>query len=252
MGPTKLQSNRREYKYLVSEKTARQIKDYVLKYLGPDPYTRLDNDAGYAVHSLYLDSPEFVLCRATMNGLKNRYKLRIRFYDEVPDHPVYFEIKRRVNEVILKQRAAVRRSSLAKLLTGGQPSESDLQQLDTDNYKALCTFCSLRDEIAATPTAFTSYLRQGFEPIDSNVVRVTLDRQLRAGRFLGWLSAADVQTWPQPHVNGVVLELKFTDRFPDWTQALVECFDLSRTSVPKYVLCMEALKLLSMPWLSRL
>jgi len=59
-----------------------------------------------------LDNPGLSLCHATIDGVKNRFKLRIRFYDHVESNPVFFEIKRRVNDVILKERAAVRRASV--------------------------------------------------------------------------------------------------------------------------------------------
>ena len=39
----------------------------------------------------------------------------------------------------------------------------------------------------------------------------------------------------------VVLELKFTDRFAAWMRTLVEEFNLQRTSVPKYVHCINAM-----------
>ena len=34
-----------------------------------------------------------------------------------------------------------------------------------------------------------------------------------------------------------MLELKFTDRFPQWMELLVETFNLNRVSMPKYVEC---------------
>jgi hypothetical protein len=48
---------------------------------------------------------------------------------------------------------------------------------------------------------------------------------------------ANLQGWARPDIGGVVLELKFTDRFPYWMQTLAETFNLQRTSVPKYVEC---------------
>src|SRR4051812_9192400 len=105
----KLQSNRFELKYLVSEGAARAAREFCSSYLTPDEYARPELGNAYRIHSLYLDSPGMDLCRASMTGLKNRFKLRIRFYDEVPHHPVFFEIKSRLSDVVKKERAAVRR-----------------------------------------------------------------------------------------------------------------------------------------------
>jgi len=54
----------------------------------------------------------------TINGIKNRYKLRLRYYDTNAKSPVFFEIKRRMNNCILKQRGGVRQEFVAYLLSG--------------------------------------------------------------------------------------------------------------------------------------
>ncbi len=242
MGSTsKLQSSRFEFKYIVDEQAAREIQRFVRSYLEPDAYTVGREGAGYHVHSLYLDSTDLFTCRATLHGEKNRFKLRLRFYGEDDDSPVFFEIKRRENVVIMKQRAAVQRSAVQRLLAGEWLDHRCLLKDDEKNRHALHNFCFLCRKIHAQPAAYTSYLREGYEPPSSNTVRVTFDRDLRAGRFRGSLSVADLQRWARPDVGGVVLELKFTDRFPNWMHTLTETFNLQRTSVPKYVECVTLL-----------
>jgi hypothetical protein len=213
--------------------------------LAPDQYTPDSYNEGYPVHSLYLDSPDLHTCCATQQGQKNRFKLRVRFYDEDPDKPVFFEIKRRDGQVILKQRAMVWRKFADRLLFGGPPSLEYLAREDLKNWKALYDFCRLRDLIDARPTAYTSYLRAGYEPASNNSTRVTFDRRIRAGRFNGQLSALDIQDWPLIEVAGVVLELKFTDRFPNWMHEMAQLFDLCRGSMPKYVECVSLILNLS-------
>jgi hypothetical protein len=233
----KLQSSRFELKYVIEEDRARRIRDYVLRFLEPDQHTNPDEGFGYSVHSLYVDSPDLKLCRSTITGEKNRFKLRIRFYDDRPDSPTFFEIKRRVNDVMLKQRAAVWKSSVPRLLAGHWPTRADLIKDDEKNFRSLYNFCELRNMIGGGPAAYTSYLREAYEPPDSNNFRVTFDRNLMAGAYTGTLSVADLERWARPEIGGVVLELKFTDRFPNWMHDLVQMFELQRVSVPKYVEC---------------
>lgn len=38
----------------------------------------------------------------------------------------------------------------------------------------------------------------------------------------------------------VVLELKFTDRFPKWMHELTQLFSLQRVSIPECILCIDA------------
>ena len=238
MREDKLQSARYEFKYVVSEHLAQKIREYVLAFLEPDDFTKGKEGRGYDVHSLYLDGDSFQTCYAVFQGQKNRFKLRVRFYDE--GGPVFFEIKRRVNTVILKQRAMVHRDDVSKLLDGYPPHREFLVYPDNDkHYKALSNFCELRDRIRATPAAYTSYLREGYEMHGDNAVRVTFDRELRAGAFRGKLSVEDIADWGEPEMGGVVLELKFTDRFPNWMWTLVQFFDLNRTGFAKYCKCVS-------------
>lgn len=238
---SKLQSSRYEFKYLVDETKAKQVRQFAGLYLEPDRFTVGKEGVGYAVYSLYMDSPDLLTCRATVTGHKNRFKLRIRFYDDNPTSPVFLEIKRRVNTVILKQRAAVKRSSMDRLVTSHRLDRSDLITDDQKNREALYNFCTLCSRINARPAAYVCYMREGYEPASNNVVRVTFDRNLRGGPFRGQFGVADLERWAQPKIDGVVLELKFTDRFPSWMHTLAETFDLDRTSVAKYVHCISLL-----------
>ena len=238
---SKLQASRFEYKYHISELQARSIYGFVRSYLAPDQFTPEGFNDGYAVHSLYLDSPDLHTCAAVLQGDRNRFKLRVRFYDNDATKPVFFEIKRRQNSVILKQRALVARAYAEGLVLGATPAREHLVRDDLKNWKALFEFCELRDQIHARPAAYTSYYRAGYEPKAGNEVRVTLDRRIRAGVFRGRIEAVDVENWPLIEQPEVLLELKFTDRFPDWMGELTEIFDLTRGSMPKYVRCVSLL-----------
>ena len=239
----KLQASRHEYKYLIDEGRAYAIRRFLGAYLPPDTYTAAWGGIGYPVHSLYLDSPDLKLCQQTICGEKNRYKLRIRFYDDRPDRPVFLETKRRVYDVIIKQRVAVWRSAVPELLGAFVPDRSYLFEETDRNDRALRDFCELARSIDARPAAYTSYDREAYEPADTNFYRVTFDRNIRAGQFNGTLTIADRDQWPLVPFQGVVFELKFTDRFPEWMGTLVETFDLQRISVPKYVECMNLVEI---------
>ncbi|MFV2065522.1 MAG: VTC domain-containing protein [Pirellulales bacterium] len=232
----KFLASRFELKYVVSEEKARAIKQYLLRFLDPDEYTDPEDNLGYAIHSLYLDSPDLKTCYSVIQGSKNRFKLRLRVYGK-QDDPVFFEIKRRDNKVILKERAIVHRSCTDELLEGRWSRPSDLVNGSDSQIRALSHFCELRDLINAKPAAYVSYFREGYEPRESNRCRVTFDRRLRSGKYRETFNVADAVNWTDPKLPGVILELKFTDRFPLWMQDLVEWFDLSVQSVPKYVHC---------------
>mgnify|MGYP003302831020 FL=1 len=96
-----LQRQRYEHKYIIRENVALAVRDFVSSYLELDSFGATQPNKSYPVHSLYLDSPDLRLYQTTINGDKNRYKLRIRFYEDRPKAPVFFEIKRRTDNTCL-------------------------------------------------------------------------------------------------------------------------------------------------------
>jgi hypothetical protein len=235
-----LQANRFELKYIITESCAAGIRDFVRSYLVPDEFNP-PTGGGYQVNSVYLDSPGLELCNATLEGHKNRYKLRIRFYDDTANSPVFFEIKRRVNDAILKERARVQRPSVERLLRGHWPVHTDLVKFNPKTFDSLKRFCDLRGKIQANGNTIVTYDREAYVTPDSDSVRVTFDRNLRTVPFVNEFRATNRDDWEYPPVDGTVLELKFTERFPTWMRNLVRVFNLQRGSMAKYVACVQSL-----------
>ena len=125
-----MQMQRWELKYIIPEHTAQAVRQFVSSYTVLDDYGRGKPHNSYPIHSLYLDSEALTIYWHTINGNKNRFKLRLRFYDNAPESPVFFEIKRRMNDAILKQRGGVRRRAVEALLHGHLPLSSELVSND--------------------------------------------------------------------------------------------------------------------------
>lgn len=237
-----LQSSRYELKYLIDERCARAVRGFLGSYLEPDEHAADDPNHEYSVYSLYLDSPDLALCRATQHGERNRFKLRIRVYNDCADQPAYFEIKRRLDGVICKQRAAVRRSRLSALLVGHLPTYRDLHEPTSGQFGSLERFSSLVHRIHAVGQMYVSYLREAYVTPMDNLVRVTFDREVSATAYDGEFALPDMALGVRPPIRGVILEVKFTDRFPRWLAEMVRVFDLERRSMAKYVACVEAMR----------
>jgi hypothetical protein len=235
MAEDKMQQQRFELKYLIPEDVARAARDFISGYLEIDEYGATLPNLSYPVHSLYLDSDDFQLYQHTINGNKNRFKLRLRYYDNRSEAPIFFEIKRRMNNIIIKQRGAVRRDAVDWLLAGHLPEPAHLVSRDPRQQIALQNFCKLAHDIRAQPKAHLAYLREAWISPRDNSVRVTLDREVRCEPEL--LARLNTQMDKPVAVFGkeVVLELKFTDRFPDWFKQLVRVFGLMQCGAAKYV-----------------
>lgn len=211
------------------------MRDFVSGYLRLDSFAAKFENLSYPVHSLYLDSESLDLYMNTINGDKNRYKLRVRYYEQAGDTPLFFEIKGRQDNVIFKTRSVVKRTSFERLMAGDDPSEQDLVKPSSIELKNLRTFCNLRRTLDATPRSQVSYLREAWLPEEDNHLRITFDRDVRTGPDLEAKMSTETADLESVFGDLVVLELKFTNRFPNWVRELVRVFNLTQTSAAKYV-----------------
>lgn len=223
---------RHEIKYLISESKAQAIAQFIQPYLPQDRYCKLQQRGAYPIVSLYLDSDNLQLCRESLTGQKSRFKLRIRSYTDEPDYPCFFEIKRRLNAVIMKSRARVVQGDIPTLLSGMSlpPQEYSVDE------KTLQQFQLYMKSINARPVILIRYLRQAFESNTENRIRVTLDRELYYKVTRVPELTLNDSGW-QPHsytLGNVILEVKFTGHYPAWLYRMVECFDLRQESISKY------------------
>lgn len=235
MGQDRLQLQRFELKFIIKEEVALAVRSFVSSYLEIDEFGATRPNLSYPVHSLYLDSDDLRLYWETINGNKNRYKLRLRFYENRPNAPVYFEIKRRMNDAILKQRGAVRREAVGYILAGHLPEPAHLVSPDPGQLVALQRFSQLMLEKHAVPKTHVAYLREAWMGPHDNSVRVTMDRDVRSDPEPTARLSAEMIRPISVFGRNVVLELKFTGRFPDWFRELVRVYGLRQCSAAKYV-----------------
>ena len=231
----RMQTQRFEHKYLVTEETALKIRDFVRVYLDLDEFGEGKPNFSYPVHSLYLDTDDLKLARETINGNKNRFKLRIRFYNNNPDTPVFFEIKRRMNNCILKQRGGVRHDAVEWLLAGHPPEPAHLVSRDPKQLIALQRFTELTQSVGAKPKVHIAYLREAYVHASNNSVRVTLDREVRADPEPTARLSTEMKDPALPFGKDVILELKFTNHYPNWFRELVHVFGCMQCGAAKYV-----------------
>jgi len=234
MNGDKMQTSRFELKYVISEDTAQQVREYVRSFLEPDENCIGKPDFSYPVHSLYLDSDAMTTYWDTINGNKNRFKLRIRYYSDHPGSPVFCEIKRRMNNCIMKQRGGVRREAVSGILAGQLPPAEAMVSQNPKHIMALQHFCGLVSEMQARPKVHVAYLREAYVPPVENSARLTLDRLVHSepdpAARLSTQMHNPIRIWG----NAVVLELKFTNRYPNWFGDLVREFNLQQCGAAKY------------------
>jgi hypothetical protein len=234
MGTDNMQLQRWELKYIVPEEIAIAVREFVRSYLDLDEFGIGRPNLSYTIHNLYFDSDDLAIYWGTINGDKNRYKLRLRFYEDSPNSPIFFEIKRRMNEAILKQRGGVKRRTVGSALHGQLPGADDMVSGDPRQFVAVQRFIELMIHHRAAPTAHVAYQREAWISPHDNSVRVTMDREVYISpefipRFTSQMDDPTLVFGDQ-----VVLELKFTGRFPDWFKDMVRVFNLRQGPASKY------------------
>lgn len=242
-----LQTSRYEMKYLITESQADAIRRFVKTRLESDEHSH-GSEIGYRVRSLYLDSRKLTCYNETQCGEKNRFKLRIRFYDDAPDPDahVFLEIKRRITNVICKSRAIVSRRDAELLLRGASPTTAMLINGTASEQQALREFCRLRDRLGAVGKVFVDYYRQAYESRGGNQYRVTFDRNVCGSDYNAGSGLIMPPRSRMTKIDGVVLEMKYIDRPASWMTDLSQRFGLTSQSVPKYVECVDVLQ--TTPW----
>lgn len=235
-------AGRFENKYLVTEVTAGAMRSFVAAHIPPDEYMPAGELEGYFVHSLYLDSPWYSLYRESTEGIKNRHKLRIRFYDDRQDSPAFLEIKTRVTDTIRKQRVRVSKEAAMRVVNGLPLRASDLAGCGDSAMKAADEFCARAAKLMAKPAALVSYRREAYVSPSAEAVRITFDRHIMGRPFDPTVGLTPVTTGYPINCNLVVAEFKYVGFAPRWMDSMIRDFSLRRVSFPKYVHCLDAVQ----------
>jgi len=85
---------------------------------------------------------------------------------------------------------------------------------------ALHRFCELMNNIHAKPKVQVFYMREAYVSSDDQV-RVTMDRNVHGDENRMPAIKTEMQHPVSSFQNMVILELKFTNRFPTWFRDLV-------------------------------
>jgi SPX domain protein involved in polyphosphate accumulation len=224
-------SCRYELKYRIREAKARAIAQYVQSYIAIDRYSLKSPNLKYPVSSLYFDSNNLHLAKETLNRKTNRFKLRVRCYDDNPETPCFVEIKRRLNSVVMKDRSRLSKDVLKKVVRD-MHVPGDLYKKD---QKTLRQFQFYLRTLCARPVVLVRYMRQAFEGDSRNRVRITFDRQLNFKTVDKPILEVNGGNWYNVPMDFVVLEIKFTNHYPLWLSDMVKVFDLKQTAMSKYV-----------------
>ena len=231
--------SRYECKYLVRPVVVPEMREFIRPFARPDGFAALQPNNRYAVCSLYLDSEDLVLYQQTVGGEKDRFKLRVRTYSDDPGTPAFTEVKKKVNNIVHKRRAGLTRAQAARLLV--ERSVDWLEELPVSKRDDVDYFNHHVELIGARPVTRVKYMREAYEAKGNEPARITIDTELMHCLTLNDDLRHGPGRWTTTPLDGTIVEIKFTERYPWWIQEFIRVFDLRQQAVPKYVLSVDHL-----------
>lgn len=222
------QARRVEWKYCVPCELADELSASLEPRTRPDAYCT-GPDGIYHVRSLYYDTRDLRFYHERKDGLRIRRKLRVRNYGTAE---YFLEIKRKLDQVVVKERVAIPEARLADTLDGADPAVV-MAGRPPGELRTLERFRTILKSLGLVPTLLMTYERRAMIGRSEPDLRITLDRDLR-GRTRPGADALVQEGRLFEFEPRHVLELKFSGRPPRWLMDIVAQFYLKRVPYSKY------------------
>lgn len=188
------------------------------------------------VHSLYFDDARLSSCRESLAGVGHRFKTRVRWYDTpLPEQLAFFEIKRRLGNVIAKERVPLEEPTA--LFASFEALRQGLaRQLDAGQRAVLAQ--------RPDPTALVSYRRRHFVDPPSGI-RLTVDWGIEGFDQTGVRRLS--RRFGAGLDGELVLEAKLPEGGMDRLHEILHPIGPRLTRFSKYLRCCQAVGLLWTP-----
>ncbi len=223
----KKQKFRHELKHYIN------ISDYFALKSRLKHIARLDRFAGsdgtYKIRSLYFDNPDNKALMEKINGINNREKFRIRFYNDDPSF-IKLEKKSKVNGLCTKKAATVTRVQCERLLEG------DIAWLIDSGNKLLQEIYDKIKYQLLRPKTVVDYFREAYIYEPGNV-RITIDSKLQSGLFSKDFFNPNLPTLAMTTGGQIILEVKFDEFLPELIRDIIQTNERRSTAISKYAAC---------------
>jgi len=230
---------RYEKKYLIPPALVPEIRKYIAPFVIPDKYGMGPNPE-YVITTLYLDTPSRSFHNAKVLEYDDRFKLRVRTYNEPGSTPVFAEIKAKFQGIIVKRRVMIPFDQWNEKLifSTDLPYIFRNRQQETD----FLNFRYLVWETNAEPVNLVRYIRESYAGPGELYLRITFDRKLEYCSRATWTNFGSGETWSAMDSGEamgednscVVLEIKTLEEVPVWIIEMAEQFNLQDRGNCKY------------------
>lgn len=182
----------------------------------------------YHIRSLYFDTPTDRALREKIDGVDNRTKFRIRFYNGDTSF-MRLEKKAKRHGLCYKDSIPLTAGEAERILLG------DVAFLKARGESLAMELYSQMTGSLLRPRTIVDYVREPFCYVPGNV-RITLDRDIRTG-----LGRADFMNMQVPMLpagdTAYLLEVKYDAFLPQVVEDLLQLGDRRASAFSKYAAC---------------
>ncbi len=233
---------RHEYKYFVHNSKMETLRKMIMPFVKYDKFAESAPEKQYTVRSIYFDTPAYDYYFEKVEGLKHRKKFRLRGYNTNDDgsNLVFFEIKRKYEQPIMKNRAPVSYRDALEIFKG-QSIESYISNSPKFPFAVENTqrFFFHYYQRHLKPVILVIYEREAFLGVCDDTIRVTFDKNLRGVAFPSIDQLYSEERSRSSLKDHFILEVKFNDYYPSWMKPIIGILGLHRQSASKYVITID-------------
>lgn len=195
--------------------------------------TKQDSNVGadgtYQIRSLYFDNYENKALREKINGISNREKFRIRYYNDDLSY-IKLEKKSKIYGLCNKLSATITKEECEKIING------DIEWMKDSNQALLVELYAKMHYQQLRPKTIVEYTREPYIYQPGNV-RITFDSNIRSG-----IHSTDFLDKESPMIsanekNIIILEVKYDQFLPEIIEDIIQMKDRRTGAFSKYVAC---------------
>lgn len=205
--------------------------DYLTIHSGLMAVAKRDANVGtegvYEIRSLYFDNYENKAVREKVNGLNNREKFRIRYYNDDFTY-IKLEKKSKIHGLCNKLSVPLTKEECEKIIAGDIVWMRDRKEALLVELYAKMQYQLIR------PRTIVSYTREPFI-YEAGNVRITFDYNVRTGISSKDFFDVNVPTIAASECDEIILEVKYDHFLPEVIENIIQLKNRRTSSFSKYV-----------------
>lgn len=215
---------RNEIKHYINISDYFSIRSRLMQIMRIDKNSNADRE--YRIRSLYFDNIRDKVLMEKINGINEREKFRIRFYND--DHSfIRLEKKSKINGLCNKISESISKNECKRILN------RDIDFLKVSNKGLFVELYSKMKWDLLRPKTIVDYTREAYVYPVGNV-RITFDKNIRTGIHSKNLFDKDLPTINSVDNRYIVLEVKYDEFLPAIIQDIIQTNDRRAQSISKY------------------